>query len=199
MIGIYKITSPSNKVYIGQSWDIERRIKIYKRLNCKKQIKLYSSFTKYGVDNHKFEIVIKLDLEINQEKLNELEIFYWKQYIDNGVEMLNLKYPGSNGKHSEESKKKMSAALTGKIYTEERRKNMSIAQKKLFNTGTSEEIKSRKIKAISNAKLTDELVKNIKLDILNNIPSVEIKKKYNLTNNMFYKIKENLCWKHIII
>ena len=29
MIGIYKITSPSGKVYIGQSIDIERRWKKY--------------------------------------------------------------------------------------------------------------------------------------------------------------------------
>jgi group I intron endonuclease len=199
MIGIYKITSPSNKVYIGQSWDIERRIKMYKRLSCKKQIKLYSSFIKYGVDSHKFEIVVELNLETNQEKLNELEIFYWKEFINKGIEMLNLKEPGSNGKHSEESKRKMSIALTGKVYTEVRKKNMSNAQKKIFNSGTPEEIIERKKKAISNAKLTEELVKSIKLDVLNNVPSVEIKKKYNLTNNMFYKIKENLCWKHVIL
>lgn len=31
MIGIYKITSPSNRVYIGQSWNIDlRKIKINK-------------------------------------------------------------------------------------------------------------------------------------------------------------------------
>jgi group I intron endonuclease len=199
MIGIYKITSPSNKVYIGQSWEIERRIKMYKRLSCKKQIKLYSSFIKYGVDSHKFEIVVELNLETNQEKLNELEIFYWKEFINKGIEMLNLKEPGSNGKHSEESKRKMSIALTGKVYTEVRKKNMSNAQKKIFNSGTPEEIIERKKKAISNAKLNEEIVKKIKLDILNNVPSIEIKKKYNLTPSMFYKIKENRCWKHIKI
>jgi len=35
MIGIYKITSPSNKVYIGQSINIEKRFKSYKRYDCK--------------------------------------------------------------------------------------------------------------------------------------------------------------------
>lgn len=30
MIGIYKITSPSNRIYIGQSIDIEARWKSYK-------------------------------------------------------------------------------------------------------------------------------------------------------------------------
>jgi hypothetical protein len=32
IVGIYKITSPSGKVYIGQSINIERRIKEYKNL-----------------------------------------------------------------------------------------------------------------------------------------------------------------------
>ena len=49
MIGIYKITSPNNKVYIGQSVDIEKRLKRYKNLNCKKQSKIYNSLNKYGV------------------------------------------------------------------------------------------------------------------------------------------------------
>ena len=56
MIGIYKITSPSGKVYVGQSVNIERRLKEYKILKCKKQVKLYNSFIKYGFENHKIEI-----------------------------------------------------------------------------------------------------------------------------------------------
>ena len=48
MIGIYKITSPTKKIYIGQSINIEYRIESYKKLiRCKKQIKLYNSLKKY--------------------------------------------------------------------------------------------------------------------------------------------------------
>ena len=57
MKGIYKITSPSGKVYIGQSIDIERRFRHYKRMVCKDQVKVYNSFLKYGVDAHIFEIL----------------------------------------------------------------------------------------------------------------------------------------------
>lgn len=32
MIGIYKITNPNGKVYIGQSIDLERRLYYYKNL-----------------------------------------------------------------------------------------------------------------------------------------------------------------------
>lgn len=55
--GIYKITSPSRKVYIGQSKNIYKRWLQYRSLNCKSQILLYNSLKKYGVDKHVFEIV----------------------------------------------------------------------------------------------------------------------------------------------
>jgi len=57
MIGIYKITSPSKKIYIGQSVDIERRFKWHKKHTIKTNGKLSNSFKKYGADNHVFEIV----------------------------------------------------------------------------------------------------------------------------------------------
>ena len=44
MIGIYKITSPSGKVYIGQSLDINERKKHYININAvKKQVKIFNS------------------------------------------------------------------------------------------------------------------------------------------------------------
>ena len=64
MIGIYKITSPSGKIYVGQSWNIEKRFFRYKSLACKAQCKLYASFKKYGVKNHIFEYVEILDSNI---------------------------------------------------------------------------------------------------------------------------------------
>jgi hypothetical protein len=59
MVGIYKITSPSGKIYIGQSVEIKRRFNSYKRMYVKNKgvVKLYRSFLKYGADNHIFEVV----------------------------------------------------------------------------------------------------------------------------------------------
>lgn len=67
--GIYKITSPSGKIYIGETINFEKRFNRYKSLQCKKQIKLYNSFIKYGVDNHNFEILE--ECEINELKCRE--------------------------------------------------------------------------------------------------------------------------------
>lgn len=49
MIGIYKITSPTNKIYIGQSVNIEKRLKSYKDNLPKSQTLLLRSFLKHGV------------------------------------------------------------------------------------------------------------------------------------------------------
>jgi group I intron endonuclease len=63
IIGVYKITSPSGKIYIGESKDIYKRWVYYKALNCQGQVKLYNSFKKHGVKNHIFEIIEECDFD----------------------------------------------------------------------------------------------------------------------------------------
>lgn len=63
---IYKITSPSNKIYIGQTWDWIKRKSVYRRNACKGQIKLYNSLVKYGFINHILEIIHELPEDIDQ-------------------------------------------------------------------------------------------------------------------------------------
>jgi predicted GIY-YIG superfamily endonuclease len=114
-IGIYKITNPKGKIYIGQSIDIERRFKEYKKLTCKKQPKLYNSLQKYGVENHKFHIIEECFIE----QLNEKET-YWKKYYLiqfkedwNNILFCNL-YDNGGGPLSKETKLKMSISASGK-------------------------------------------------------------------------------------
>lgn len=115
MVGIYTIISPTNKVYVGQSWNIRKRFLDYKTPErCKDQQRIYNSLIKYGVDRHKFGIGIELDKSITQEELNNWEVFIWEYFKSLGFEMLNIKKPGSRGKHSQESKDKMSMAKKGK-------------------------------------------------------------------------------------
>ena len=117
MIGIYKITSPSNKVYIGQSINIERRLRYYKRIACKEQIKIYNSLLKYGVDAHIFEVLELCDTK----DLNNRERHYQDLYdsVANGLNLLYVKSEHFNGGHSEESKKKISDSLKGRTFTDE--------------------------------------------------------------------------------
>jgi group I intron endonuclease len=147
LVGIYKITSPSNKVYIGQSVNILNRKASYKRQDCKKQAKLYMSLLKYGFDKHSFDILCLCD----KSELNEKEKSYILEY-DSFLNGLNLTSGGescnvrsdetrmkmslaqkrntkSKGhKHTEESKKLMSENRKGKVISETGRKNMSLVQ-----------------------------------------------------------------------
>lgn len=126
IIGIYKITSPSGKIYIGQSWDIGMRKYKYKSGNLKGQVKLTNSFNKYSFENHKFEIIHILPKDITQSILDNYEDFYLNQYKDLGFKMLNSKGAGSYGKHSQETKDKISKINKGRIRVDniERNKRM---------------------------------------------------------------------------
>lgn len=76
---IYRITSPSDKVYIGQSSNIKKRFEHYKCLLCKGQTLLYRSLKKYGFNSHTIEI-IKTDLSFDEANLEEIKwIAYYKQ------------------------------------------------------------------------------------------------------------------------
>jgi group I intron endonuclease len=106
MIGIYRITSPTGKVYIGQAVDIERRKQTYIKLKCIGQPKLYNSLSKYGFDSHTFEVVE----ECPEGQLN-LRERYWQDFYNVLEEGLNLKLTpvdGKTGYHSKETREKYS-------------------------------------------------------------------------------------------
>jgi hypothetical protein len=75
MIGIYKITNPTGKIYIGQSISINERKKKYISNNTKGQPRIFRSIQKYGWENHTHEIIEECSID----QLNERET-YWKQY-----------------------------------------------------------------------------------------------------------------------
>ncbi len=109
--GIYKITSPTSRIYIGQSINICNRFLGYKNLKCKSQVLLYNSFIKHGVDSHKFEIIH----HCAPSKLNELEKSYIMMYnCFNTKYGLNLKDGGYNGSLSIGSRKMISLSLKGR-------------------------------------------------------------------------------------
>lgn len=112
MIGIYKITSPTGAIYIGQSKSIESRITHYRRVLCKSQFRIYNSLVKHGWDAHAFEVIE----ECSEELLNEREEYYVKFFdtfnTDHGM---NLRPGGGNHKLSEESKRRISIGNKGKV------------------------------------------------------------------------------------
>lgn len=151
---IYKITSPNNKIYIGQSWDLQKRIYAYIKAYCKGQPKLYTSLKKYGWDKHILEVVHELPEDVSQDILNTYEILYWQFYKDCNFDMLNTREPGTGGKLSEDSKKaiglknKGKTPMLGKKHSDETKKKMSIKQT-LFNGMRGRKLTDEHKKAIS--------------------------------------------------
>jgi group I intron endonuclease len=62
--GIYKITNPDGKIYIGKSKNIIKRFEDYKSLNCKLQPEIYDSLKKYGWFYHTFEVIEECDIDV---------------------------------------------------------------------------------------------------------------------------------------
>src|SRR5436190_2095286 len=132
MIGIYKIISPTNRIYIGQSVNIKERFGNYKRLDCKYQPKLRHSFLKYGVENHLFEVMCECDVS----ELNEKERFYQDLYsvLESGLNCILTKTNDRSGYSCEETKQKIGRAHLGKKHSEE-----SIAKMKKVQSNRSQE------------------------------------------------------------
>jgi group I intron endonuclease len=141
-VGIYKITSPSGKVYIGQSWDIERRWRDHKKSKWEKSRKLYSSFTSHGFEKHLFEIIHELPNDVTQDVLDNYEALYMACYRFCGIELLNIREAGSNGKLSDETKELLRKCSTNKF-----------KKGHTFNIGRVHSDKTKKIKSEISKKI----------------------------------------------
>ena len=126
MVGIYKIISPSGKIYIGKAFDIKRRWNSYYGLH--KLIigpKLYNSLKKYGPKNHIFKVLEECDKKLLEEK----EAYYKQQVIDElgwNFALFCEIFDKGGGPKSEETKRKIGEGNKGKIMTEEHKKKLNV-------------------------------------------------------------------------
>lgn len=161
--GIYKIISPTNRIYIGQSININRRKNQYRRIDnkIKRMTKIYRSLIKYGFEQHKFEIIE----ECLPDDLNTRER-YWQEYYNvTGKMGLNCVLVESSDKKriiSEETKEKISKnnsrywkgkklskesielGIKNRIYTEEYRKKIGDKSRGRKHTEETKQIISKK-------------------------------------------------------
>lgn len=111
--GIYTVTSPNNRVYVGQSLAIEKRFAGYLVFSgCCKQTRLYNSLKKHGPHAHQYAIVEVCD----ESMLNERER-YWQEKLEaTGKRGLNCRFVATGdktGTPSEASRAKMRLAQGG--------------------------------------------------------------------------------------
>jgi group I intron endonuclease len=145
MIGIYKITSPTGKIYIGQSVDINRRKTEYKS-GCHRG-KLYNSFNKHGFENHTFETLEECTLELLNERERHYQDFY-DVLGPNGLNLVLTTTETSSGYLSNEVRQNMINGHKNKPLSEqlERRRKISETQQ-----NRTEEEKTRLRKVNSNS------------------------------------------------
>lgn len=194
MIGIYKITSPTGKIYIGQSNNIKLRFSAYKRVGCEKQPKLFNSLSKHGFVNHKFEILEQCEIC----ELNDKERYYQDLFNATGKNGLNCqltKTKDQNGRHNEETKLKISTSSKGRKHTDASKLKISLSQKgkivseytklKLSIATKNQSIETKIKRAVSN---TGKKRSQYSKDIMNAKKRALI---LNLETGMFYEgIKE---------
>ena len=121
--GIYKITSPTGKVYIGESGDIKRRWRDYKRSKGRGQPKLQNSFKKYCISNHTFEIIE--ECLFDELKCRER---YWQDFydvLDKGLNCSLTECGELKKEISEETLQKLSDSLKGRVFSEEHKNKIS--------------------------------------------------------------------------
>lgn len=184
MVGIYKIENTiNNKVYIGQSTDIDKRWKSHKeslRNNRHSNAHLQDSYNKYGSSIFIYSILE----ECSERDLTDREQ-YWIDYYG-GIDSdqnYNMKGASSAGKLNNDAKLKISKALKGKfigsrnpyygkhhskevinkiklkrsyqIITDEHKHNISLGVRKAFDTGIPQKNISKALKG-KKKNLTDE-------------------------------------------
>lgn len=196
MIGIYKITSPTNRIYIGQSIDIEKRFLSYIRLHKKNktQVKLYNSFLKYGVKKHHFEIIEECSIEL----LNERERYYQDFYnvLKNGLNCNLTKTNELKLIFSKESRDKISKSKignkywVGKKHNSESKIKMSLSKR---NSILSIETKNKISLSLKNHIVTD-FTKN---KISENNSKYWLGKKRDIDTKI--KISESKDWNKIVL
>lgn len=207
MVGIYKITNPKGRVYIGQSIDILKRWRDYYQLNSKtkRQVLLWRSFLKYGVSDHLFEVIEECELH----ELNIKERFWQEHYdvLNGGLNCVYQKTDYIKRKVSKETRRKISEGLKGlKVLDENKEKTRLRMMGNTYSKGrkrsqSEKDLISKKMKKISGGNLNNMYGKfgednpNSKI-ILNNYTGIFYFgcKEAALYNSIpLSKVKKSLC------
>jgi len=135
--GIYKITSPKGKIYIGSAVNLDKRLKQHE-YKYRQWVKdktssacryLYSAFEKYGFENFKIEVLENCE-KLQLEEREQYWLDFYKSYNkENGYNILKKAYSNVGYKPSKESVEKMRKSLTGRKRSKESIKKQILSTK----------------------------------------------------------------------
>lgn len=219
--GVYTITHiPSGRIYVGSSNHIYKRWSTHKSAldnNRHENGYLQNAWNKYGSAQFRFEIV----QVISGQELGQAE----KQWMTktnclNRSKGFNI-YPDPTGLEriplSKEHKKKLSEIFRGRVFSEKHRQKLSEALKgkgkpqhvmealRQANVGrewTEEQRAKRSILSSGSsngkAKLNEQIVIDIKLDLIYGYQQSYIARKYKISKTTVGRIVKDETWKHVL-
>jgi group I intron endonuclease len=188
MIGIYKITSPKGRVYIGQSVNIKKRFSSYFNLRCIRQPRLYNSFLKYGVLNHNFSIIC----ECGRDQLNLLERHYQDKYNVMSRNGLNCMLTDSGEKQrvlSEKTKEKLRGLRKGVRLSDETKRKIGLSGKGRKNT---DESKKKMSEAVIGRRHTPEAIARMRVAKVKQWEEWRLRRDVKLKNNLKLKFMSEI-------
>lgn len=226
--GIYKITSPSGKFYIGSSRNVEKRWREHRkdlRNGKHHNIALQRASNHYGLENLTFELIIECEpeqcLDVEQKCLDEMKPEYniakraanpgglWlgKKHREETKEKIRASHVGVDKslRYNSEVRSKMSESAKMRAETEEGRTHL-----KNLNVGRvhSEEFREacsirRRGEGSSTAILTEDKVRSIKTIVNGRRGEYglipKIAKEFGVKSVTIRKIVDGISWKHVII
>ena len=155
---IYKYTSPSNKVYIGQTINEKNRKRQHRESALRGEgFYFHAAIRKYGYENFKYEIIFEIrnnDLDYTKKVLNDREKYFIALYESTNREKGYNLCKGGDGivghKMSEKQKELLRSIHKGKPLSKEHRLKISISNKgnkATFPNGNPKAINGLKRKA----------------------------------------------------
>lgn len=147
---IYKVTNDiNNKIYIGATNDLKRRMTEHKRHAKKDGGNFHKDIIKYGYEVFHYEIIEKC----MQNELSEKEKYYISLYRNNGEDLYNICKGGAGGQTHDVSGK--NNPMYGKHKTEEEKQHLSnLLKNKKKPDGFGDKIS----KALKGVKKNPEIV-----------------------------------------
>ncbi len=113
---LYTITSPNNRIYVGQTIDPKKRFMVYARNAIPGQHRLRESISKYGWGNHKTQVITELPLD----QIDYAEKYLIAYYDSTGKDGLNI-LEGGQIRLTKDHYKRHSQIMRGRKHSQERK------------------------------------------------------------------------------
>jgi group I intron endonuclease len=146
---IYKITSPTDRIYIGKTTNFKKRKQSYSRVN-KYQTLIHSSIKKYGIENHKFEVIDEFDGDFNY--CDSKEMFWIRSFMSYNKRWSVSEYNYDKGLNCTDGgetgpvgNNKPKYSLRGKPLSEETKRKLSESRIQAYKNGMPHPSKGKKL------------------------------------------------------